>query len=117
MRPGRSPAAAVLLVLVAAACAPEVTDFASDTERLLEDELSNDPGGTWTATCEAPPLTEVDTTYTCTVTDDDGVVRTFVATITGRATYTVTESVPESVPGGDAGGDTGATTTTAPPAG
>jgi hypothetical protein len=93
-RHARARTAAVALVGAAAlvGCSPEPVDFRSDAENLLEDELTKDPGGTWTATCTEPTDAAVDTTFRCTVTDAEGVVRNFDAVITGRATYTVSET-------------------------
>ena len=96
-------AVGVGLVLVAG-CTPKASEFDKSAERLLEDELAKDPGGTWTVDCAAPGDIDVDTIFSCTATDGTE-QRTFTGRITSRSKYVLTADAPA-----------GGTTTTAPPA-
>lgn len=85
----RLVAAIAVLGALGVGCSPKPTEFESSAERLLEEELAGDPGGTWTVTCAEPVDIEVDTTFSCTATDDQE-QRTYTVRITSRSKYVVT---------------------------
>ena len=106
---------AVVLGVGLLGCTPKATEFGTSAERLLEDQLSADPGGTWTAACVEPAAVEIDTTFTCTATNGEE-QRTFTGRITSRSKYVLTA---DSVPNGASAPTTApstASTTIAPPA-
>lgn len=82
-------AALVAAATVLVACSPEPSEFGRSAERLLEEELAADPGGTWTVTCTEPLDAEVDTSFTCTA-NDGTTQRTFTGRISSRSKFVVT---------------------------
>lgn len=70
------------LLFVLAACSATETDFKETAEEAaVEAAEGANPGFTATASCQEPGSTDVGTTFSCTITYDDGDTQTWTAVI------------------------------------
>jgi hypothetical protein len=85
----RAVIALSLFVLVG--CSTSSTDYEREAEKFIESsELAEEAGYRYRdADCETPSVTISGTQFTCSATDNDGDVWTFVAEITGDREITI----------------------------
>jgi curli biogenesis system outer membrane secretion channel CsgG len=82
--------AALTIFAALAACSASETDFKKAAEELaVETAEENNPGFTATAKCDDPSSTDVDTTFSCTVTFNDGDTAQLVAKIVSDDTVSI----------------------------
>ncbi|MGK0275421.1 MAG: hypothetical protein ACI9N0_001805 [Ilumatobacter sp.] len=82
---------ALTIVAALASCSASETDFKSAAEEAaVEAAEENNPEFTATAQCDDPSSTDVGTTFSCTVTFNDGDTAQMSAEITSDDTVTIT---------------------------
>lgn len=94
MRRIAPPVVAIVVLAGLAACGSAGTgDFRSGAEDFIDDQdgFTRDYRD---ASCDEPDSTDVNTTFACTATGDDGTIYSFTALITGEDTYKVGEDDP-----------------------
>ena len=80
--------AAFATFAVLSACSADETDFQKAAEEAAG-QIAEDAGVTATASCEEPPSTDVGTTFSCTITLEDGEVVSATAEIVSDDTVEV----------------------------
>ncbi|MFM9038032.1 MAG: hypothetical protein ACKOJ9_10180 [Actinomycetota bacterium] len=84
--------AVVALSLIAlVGCSTSTSDYEREAEKFLESaDLAEEAGYRYSdADCETPTVTITGTQFTCSATDNDGDVWSFVAEITGDREVTI----------------------------
>ena len=84
--------AVVALPLIAlVGCSTSTSDYEREAEKFLESaDLAEEAGYRYSdADCETPTVTITGTQFTCSATDNDGDVWSFVAEITGDREVTI----------------------------
>ena len=81
---------ALTVVAALASCSASATDFKSAAEELAVEKAEElNPGFTATAQCDDPASNEVGTTFSCTVTFNDGETTQLTAEIFSEDTVTI----------------------------